>query len=73
MRFLSSPHPTSCATCTAWGNSPAEVERVEWIRKHYPEKHALLQAKTQRVWTEVARQSEAVTPFLKAVAAPLPP
>ena len=60
-------HSLDCATCTAWA-SPAEVDRVEWIRKNYPEKHALLQAKTQLVWEEVARQSEKLKPFLEAVA-----
>ncbi|QXP88185.1 hypothetical protein [Methylococcus capsulatus] len=61
-------HSLDCATCTAWGNSAAEVERVEWIRKNYPDAHRLLQAKTGLVWDEVARQSGKLRPFLEAVA-----
>ncbi|WP_367026625.1 phosphoadenosine phosphosulfate reductase family protein [Methylococcus sp. ANG] len=56
-----------CLRCTAWLNTPSEVERLEFTKRYYPEAYADLQIRTQLIWDEIGRRSEELVPALKAL------
>lgn len=56
-----------CATCTAWLNTEAELQRVEFTRQHYPETFAELQRRMTRVVAEIERRSEELVPAIASI------
>lgn len=59
-------HSLDCMQCTAWGNTDAEVQRVNFTREYYPEDYAKLREKMTRVRDTVITEINRVYPFVQA-------
>lgn len=60
-------HSLDCKHCTAWLSTPAEVQRIEFTREHYPEVFSELQSRMGLVLEETQRRSAALVPALDAL------
>lgn len=60
-------HSLDCMKCTAWLNTSAEVQRLEFTKRYYPTAYRDLQERMRLVLAETQRRSEELVPALEAL------